>query len=286
MRMKWIYPMYFSGLVVAIALTAVSCSRDSTSPQTPAATTPVPHVTYQKLPDILASYSWPGRYHTEALAHVYAKLSRGNKLSSKLEKCLIGVRALKEFNRSFSKDGKTKGIADNFISDDLCNGDLNQHGPVADAQAENSGFSPQALSSFHQILNVLDSNTPATAMVSAINGIESAASKALGPSEAAAVVSLGSVAISSAQYWNANSGKWKALSSGGAPNQLIAGNRPSAAVLFVPPGTSPRQTLGNDILRADASAFLSSILLGWWMGAVDLEVSVVRAAIASMLAAF
>jgi hypothetical protein len=290
MRMKWKYPVYFSGLVVAIAITAVSCSEGSTAPQPSAVINNDLRFTHQKLPDLQASFNWPGKYHTEALAYVYAKLSRGNQRASKPDKCRVAVSALKEFDRSFSKDGKTRGIADSFLSDDFCNGNLsgvNQKVPADDARLEkSSGFSPQALSSFHQILNVLDSNASAAAMVAAINGIESAASRTLSAAEAGAVVSLGSVAISSAQYWDANSVKWQTMSSGGASNQLAAGFRPSAALLFAPAGSSPRQSLsGNNILRADAAAFLSSILLGWWMGAIDLEVSVVRGAIASMLAA-
>jgi hypothetical protein len=42
---------------------------------------------------------------------------------------------------------------------------------------------------------------------------------------------------------------------------------------------------GVSIGKADAIAFLSSLIAGWWMGAMDIEISAVRAAIASMMAA-
>lgn len=286
MRMKWKYPMYFSSLVVAIAFTAVSCSDSSTAPQPTANASNGPQVTYQKLPDLQASFNWPGRYHTEALAQIYGKLSRGQQGTSKADKCRVAVGALKEFDRSFSKDGKAKGIADDFLTADFCSGDPSQQFAVTNALIEkNSGFSPQALSSFHHILDVLDSKTSAAAMVSSVKGIEGAASRTLSANEAAAVVSLGSVAISSVQYWDANSVKWEALSPGGVSNQLYTGIRPSGTLLFTPAGAPRRSISADPIMKADASAFLSSMLVGWFLGAADLEVSIIRATVASTIAA-
>lgn len=286
MRMKWKYPMFFSSLVVAIAFTAVSCSDSSTAPQPTANVSNGPQAAYQKLPDLQASFSWPGRYHTEALAQIYSKLSRGDRRAPKDVKCRVVVGALKEFDKSFSKDGKTRGIADDFLTADFCSGDLSQQSVVSDARVEkSSGFSPQALSSFHQILNVLDSRTSAATMVASVNGIESAASKTLNANEAAAVVSLGSIAISSAQYWEANAGKWQTMS-GATSYQVDSRSRPSTTLLFAP-ASPPRQSIApaSVILKADATAFFGSLLYSWWMGPFDLEASAVRAAIASTIAA-
>jgi hypothetical protein len=54
-----------------------------------------------------------------------------------------------------------------------------------------------------------------------------------------------------------------------------------------PTGGTPRHAASSNasIGKADAFAFFSSLLAGWWMGALDIEISAVRAVIASMLAA-
>lgn len=289
MRIKWKYPVFLGGLLMALAATAVSCSKDSTSPGSTAVVREDPHLSQQKMQDLQDKYGWTGKYHTDALAHVYSRLSRGKSVSSKSEKCRIAVSALKEFNRSFSKDGKSKGIADDFLSDDLCNGtgQLAANQPPAHLTTS-SPLSPKATAMLQQIQNLFDSGASAPAIVASVNTIENTASGSLSAAEAGAVVSLGAVAISSAQYWDANLANWRSLSySGGASyNQLPGSIRPSANLLRPTPGT-PGYSLegGTSIGKVDAMAFFSSLLAGWWMGAMDFEISAVRAAIASMMAA-
>lgn len=289
MRIKWEYPVFLGGLLMALAATAVSCSKDSTSPGSAAVVREDPRLSQQKMQDLQNNYGWTGRYHTDALAHVYSRLSRGKSVSSKSEKCRTAVSALKEFNKSFSKDGKSKGIPDDFLPDNLCNGTgqpaANQPPPHL---AANSTLSPKATAMLQQIQNLFDSGASASAIVSSVNAIENAAGGTLSATEAGAVVSLGAVAISSAQYWDANLANWRSVTSsaGAAFNQQPTSIRPSATLLHPTPGT-PGYSMasGTSIGKADAAAFLSSLIAGWWMGALDIETSAVRAAIASMLAA-
>ncbi len=286
MRIKWEYPIFLGGLLVALAATAVSCSKDSTSPGPTAVVREDPRLSQQKMRDLQDKYGWTGKYHTDALAHVYTKLSSGQSVSSRSEKCRTAVGALKEFNKSFSKDGKSKGIPDDFLSDDLCNGTVQPAAPTH--LTPTSTLSPKATAMLQQIQNLFDSGASASAIVSNVNAIENAASESLSAVEAGAVVSLGSVAISSAQYWDANLANWRSVSSSGgvAYNQLPTSIRPSATLLRATPGVPGYSTASStSIGEADVMAFFSALIAGWWMGALDIELAAVRAAIASMLAA-
>ena len=274
MRFKWEYPA-FLGLLMTFAVVVVSCSKDATSPQTgiPRAE---PRSSQQKLVDLQDKYGWTGKYHTDALAHVFDRLSHGQAFASKAEKCHAAVAALKEFNKSFSKDGKSKGMGDDFVSDAVCSG-ASIPNPAPAPAGINASLSPKAIAMLQQISNQFDSGASAAAVVSNVNAIESAASKSLSPEEAGAVVSLGSVAISSAQYWNANLPSWKSSLSSGGP----------VANVMTTGGVVPLANMsgGIDIGKADVVAFFGSLIFGWWMGAFDLEVSAVRAVIASLMAA-
>lgn len=293
MRMKWKYPVYFGGLVLAIAATVVSCTHDSTSPASAVTSGRDIRLSQQKLQDLQNKYGWAGRYHTDALAYVYARLPRGIAVSSKSDKCRKAVAALKEFDKSFSKDGKSKGVADDFLSANLCN-DPTQVGvnplPPVPLKAS-SKLSPQAAAFVKQIQDVIRTKASVPTMVSSINAIEDAASGSLSTAEAGGVVALGSVAVSSAQYWDANLGNWLSASSNlTASYQLSPDNRPIEAAVYAP-RISPRHwvsgegmELGMSILSADVSAFITSIITGWWMGALDIEISCIRAAIASLIA--
>jgi hypothetical protein len=287
MRFKWEYPV-FLGLLMAVAATVVSCSKDSTSPAPAPVVREEPQPAQQRLLDLQNKYGWTGRYHTDALAHIYASLSKGKSASGKAENCRAGLAALKEFDKSFSKDGRSKGITDDFLAaEDPCSGNS-----LAGVQAEvgtPSGLSPRAAAMLRQIPDLFVSGAPAAAIVSRVSALEGDATGSLNPTEAAAVVSLGSIAISSAQYWNANLPSWRSaqFSRGTANGQRAPSIRASAS-LSSSAANTPRAEMSSDssIGSADALAFFSSLLAGWWMGALDIEVSAIRAVIASMLAAF
>jgi hypothetical protein len=288
MRIKWNYPLYLGGLVLALATAAVSCMKDSTSPSPVSANDPDARLPQQKAEELQNKYSWTGRYHTEALDYVYARLAGITAASSRSDQCRKALGALKEFDKSFSKDGKSRGIADDFLTEDLCN-DMTQLEALP-APLNARSLSPQATAMVQQIQDAIRNRAPVPTTVSRISAIENAASGSLSTAEAGAIVALGSVAINSAQYWDANLGNWLSASSNlGASYQLSPENRPIRAAVSVP--ASPRHwvsgegmELGMSILSVDVNAFISSLLTGWWMGAIDIEVSAIRAAAASLMA--
>jgi hypothetical protein len=152
-----------------------------------------------------------------------------------------------------------------------------------------TGFSPQAASMLDEIGNVTNSHTSSSSVVSTVTGLQNSAAAKLSPTEAGAVTALGSVAISSAQYWEANADKWRGLSSTpGAIRKQISitgtGYTKSAGLL-----AKPRTSLSSDccqgIASADITTFISSILQGWFTGVFDIEQAAYRATVASIIVA-
>ena len=285
MRFKWEYPV-FAGLLMIVSATIVSCSKDSTS-TAPVVVRDEPQLAQQKLVDLQDKYGWTGRYHTDALANIYTKLSRGKAASSKADKCRAGVAALREFNKSFSKDGKSKGVADDFLSgEDPCG--VNGLTTAQTQVGTPAGLSPKAAAMLREIPGLFDSGASAAAIVSRVSTIENEANRSLSASEAGAVVSLGAVAISSAQYWNANLPSWRGIQSGGVASDLQLPTTGRASVSLANPGANaPRAETSGDVSigKADALAFFSSLFAGWWLGGFDIEVAAIRAVIASLMAA-
>jgi hypothetical protein len=284
MRFKWEYPVVL-GLLSAVAATVVSCSKDSTSPENAGVTREEPQLAQQRLPDLQDKYGWAGKYHTDALVHIHNKLSHGNSALSKSDKCRVGIGALKEFNKSFSKDGKSKGVDDQFLAnEEPCASSFSttlQTGTL-------SGLSPRAAAMLSQISDLFDSGVSSAAIVSKVKEIETDANGSLSASEAGAVVSAGSVAISSAQYWNANLASWRAASSTVASANLRLPLIGRSSFSLVNPATKVSisvESADSGIGKVDFVAFVSTLLAGWWMGGWDIEVAAIRAVIASMMAA-
>jgi hypothetical protein len=285
MRMKWKLPVYFSALVLGLTATVVSCSKDSTAPQGSAST--AAHPTQQKTSDSQDSYKRAGKYHTDGLAYVYAKLAQTNKRSSKAEKCRVAIAALKEFDKSFRKDARSTGV----ISDDVCGPvgatDIPQSGEQSAPSYAGAGFSPLAASMLSEIGNVTNSHSSSASVVSAVTRVQNSAAAKLNPSEAGAVAALGSVAISSAEYWEANADKWRGLSSapGEIRKQIITTGTDGAKSggLLARPRASISPCCGG-IATADITAFISALLQGWFAGIFDLEQAAMRATVASIVA--
>ncbi len=280
MRTKWKFPVYFSGLVLAITATAVSCSRDSTAPQPQSVSSAVP----QKAPEAQVNPSWAGTYHTDALAFIYSRLSKTSNLGTQSATCRIAVAAMKEFNKSYRKQNGAIGVADAFLTDDVCK-PINGAGDVRafddTPSYARAGLSPQAAAMLEHIRRAVASTAGATSIVSTVNAIQNMAVATLNPAEAAVVAGAASLAISSTDYWSVNSHNWRSLSplSGGLRTQLY-----TTAGL----GTGIRTSVGDDdgcgIASADVTSFITSILYSWYFGPIGWEEAAVRAAIVSAVA--
>jgi hypothetical protein len=136
-----------------------------------------------------------------------------------------------------------------------------------------------------QIQNLSASSAPASSVVSALNRIQDSAVVTLKPAEAGAVVAVGSIAVSSVEYWNANGDNWLALSATpGSIRPQLFGTGNSGFDVLSAKGPRASVTGGCAIGAADVNAFLSTLLWAWWAGAADLEAASIRAAIASAIA--
>jgi len=283
MRTKLKLPVYFGALVLALTASVVSCSKDSTAPQSSA------RVAQQKSQDSQESSRRAGKYHTDALVYVFAKLSQANKNSTKGEKCRIAMAALKEFDKSFRKDARSTA----FVGDGVCGtpgatGDIPQFGELSVPSLAGAGFSPQAASMLTEIGNVTNTHASSASVVAAVTGVQNSAGAKLSPAEASAVAAAGSVAISSAEYWEANAEKWRGLSSTPGVLRKQISTTGADGTKSAAPLTRPRASLSSDccggIAAADITTFISSLMQGWFMGVFDVEQASYRATVASIIA--
>jgi len=282
MRTKWKFPVYFSGLVLAITVTVVSCSRESTAPQPQSVSSAAP----QKAPEAQVNPSWAGQYHTDALAYAYSKLSKTGNVGTQSARCRVAIAAVKEFNKSYRKANGTTGVADAFITADVCNpvnaaGDIRAFADETTPSYSTAGISPQATALLEQLRRAVGSHATPASIVSTANAIQSVAAATLIPTEAAIVAGAASLAISSEEYWSANAHNWRGLSpvSGGLRTQLYANELPTGL------RTSTSDDCCAGIAAADFAGFLQSVLYSWWFGPVGWEEAAVRGAIASVVAA-
>jgi surface antigen len=88
-------------------------------------------------------------------------------------------------------------------------GDIPQFGELSVPSLAGAGFSPQAASMLTEIGNVTNTHASSSSVVAAVTGVQNSAGAKLSPAEASAVAAAGSVAISSAEYWEANAEKWR-----------------------------------------------------------------------------
>lgn len=291
MRKKWKLPVYFGALVLASTATIVSCSKDATAPvrqSTLAGAQPDQQKSQEQ-----ERYKRAGKYHTDALAYVYSKLAQANKRGTKTEKCRVAIAALKDFDKSFRKAAGSTPLSVAFPSDDVCapvgaTGDIAAFGAQSGPSFAGSRFSPLAGSMLEQIQNVSSYSTSSSSIASSVTAIQNSAAARLNPAEAGAVTALGSVAISSAEYWNANADKWRGLSSGtGAIHKQISTTQTDgtkSAVLPAGPRASAASGCCAGIAAADISTFAGALLQGWFLGAFDLEQAATRATVASIIA--
>lgn len=293
MRTKFRYAALLLAVTAGTGLTVVSCSSDSTAP---AAATEL-RVAAAKLDNLRDNYGWMGDYHTKALELAFATLSEPkNRGLSRVDKCRVASAALKEFHKSFRRNGRPLGFTDVSTIDGLCEagakGDLKVAAAVAASVAAAPGkvrndISAAASKHMTQIELAFDSDVSRSALESRVNDIQSSASASLRTDEAGAVVGLGSIAFSSISYWDANEDAWTSGGTGGGAaysRSASAGPSLNVGVSSLAPrfGFGPRS---RAIMKADVSAALSTLIYEWFLGTIALEKAVLRGAAASMLAA-
>ncbi|MEO8192933.1 MAG: hypothetical protein ABI681_03710 [Gemmatimonadales bacterium] len=291
MRTRFTYPAVTLAVMTATTLAVVSCSSDSTAPV--ARTAAVDRVTasVQSQPQsFAASYDWMGKYHNDALAYAEKKI-KTSKATSKDGKCKVGLAALKEFQKAFSKSRKSSAFDDLTLTDGMCEAAASGGLRVAASHLVNPARNPLAASAspgpdayLYQIETAVDVQPSLQAFQGAVQSIQNAAASQLGALQAAAVAGTGSIATSSATYWTTGGG----ASLGDQPGQYSRVSEPSvrASTAVAPPNVvrydlSPRS---RRIIKADISAAIAVLIYNWWMGEAALGAAAIKAAAASLIA--
>ncbi len=224
------------------------------------------------------NYDWVGKYHNDALAHALVKIRASKKLS-KLDRCKVGLAALKDFQKQYKKaDGSSIKIDPNIV-DGMCEEAAASNFSLASSRAslfELPNISSSASGYMNDISAAVDYSSSPSAYTFAVNRIEYNAEAALGTGslETNAVFATGSLGISSENYWASNESSW----TGGT--QL-----PTVQLGSVP--LLPQHAIGSrtrTIIKADIAAAVGVLLYDWWMGEIAIEKALIKGAAASLIA--
>ena len=221
-----------------------------------------------------ANYEWMGKFHNEALDFALVKIT-ATKKASKLERCKVGLAAVKEFSREFQKSNGSRLRIDPDVIEGMCEASANDL--VASAYlAPTATISPTAQSYMNQIADAVDYAPSTTAYSSIVSQITSAAAGALGDGslEAGAVYGTGSIGVSSNDYWASNSTSWSESST----PSYVKVDGPTAPSYQVSSRT-------RRIAKVDIAAAIGVLVRDWWMGELVLEKAAISAAAASLIAA-
>ncbi|MEO5590285.1 MAG: hypothetical protein ABIS03_11915 [Gemmatimonadaceae bacterium] len=274
-------------VIAAPSLTAVSCKSDSTAP----ASNPTgdnPSLARDRRD---TTYAWMGQYHNQALAYGFEKIKQ-SKDGSTLDRCKAGLAALKDFQKAFRKPGGTRLINDLTIVDGACEEAARRSSirPSNALQADElrlrTDISVEGQQYLTQILNAIDQANSANELSMSVARIRNSAAASLGGFEAGAVAGAGSIAVSSAGYWEQNEEAWGIYTE--TPYSRGVDKLPSFNLGIAPPSGvaysfGPR---GKTLLKIDAAAAVAVLLVDWWMGEFVFEKAAIRGAAASFAAAF
>lgn len=291
MRSIWKRGAYFTLLAAGLAVAAASCTDTATSPPSDGAAGGV--TAEQKLNDLREEYGWAGDYHTRALEHSYRHLVKHDARSlSVAEKCKVAEAALRDFTKTYRRDGRPLGVTDVTLAGTACEKNVTKqivHQAGPSAAPRTNELSVGATTLLAQVESMAESDASVEAIRAAINDLQRKAVESLSETEAGAVIAAGELAISSVEYWNVNLPAWDADIGGDAPvayTRSTAGRRIAGAI-HLTPGQLLRS--GGDsrtrrVIKADVTTFVVSIAASWWAGPIAWEASAVRGAAASIIA--
>jgi hypothetical protein len=294
-------PKYFLILAVMAGAAVVSASCASDGPPT-APLRQEPRVVLSKLDDVHNKFDWIGKYHTDGLAYVYSQLAKGDgKPRTQKEMCKIAAKATKEFHKAQRHGDVPAGLVDPALVNDVCpddSGGKTSKNVVVFVPTLKTELSASAVSLIDQITYLTSTATSRSALVNGVLSIESQAAY-LPANDAGAVIAVGSVAISSVDYWQSNLSSWVSLpASTATAYSLSALDMTSATVgSITAPIVGPRFSGGNDwwqnpfvkgfakVLLADALAAARTIYATWYLGPIGWDAAAASALFASSAAA-
>lgn len=275
---------------IAAATALVSaCSPDSTAPF-PGVTNESPALGKQSPPQ--DSYAWMGKYHNDALAYALGRI-KASKKTANGDRCRIGLAALKDFQKSFTKPGGRSVVFDDLtLIDGMCEAATgsvlvgNSVGASIESLQALNIISSSASGFMDQIVAAIDYTTSPAEYATRVNKIQSAAALTLGVGslEAGAVFGTGSIGVSSSNYWTANESAWRPPAE--AQYMRAAAAAEPAGRRFTPP-SSPRfdvSSRSRAIIRADVMAAIGVLVYDWWMGEAAFSKACIKAAAASLIA--
>jgi hypothetical protein len=225
-----------------------------------------------------SKYDWVGKYHNDALSYALVRL-RASKKISKLDRCKVGLAALKDFQKQYRKADGSSIKADPNLVDGMCEAAASKGFSLSSARTpllDQGNISASAAGYMNDISSAVDYSANLPAYTFAVNKIENNAESALGTGslETNAVFATGSLGISSEAYWLSNESSW----SGGTvlPTSRLAS-----------PGTAPQYQVSSrtrTIIKADIGAAIGGLLYDWWMGEIAIEKALIKGAAASLIA--
>ncbi len=287
---------YFAILAGMTApLTLVSCSPDSpATPPTAVETT----VQRQNLQDIQKKYGWVGKYHTDGLAYMYTQLTKGSsRPRSHAELCKIAAKATKEFHKAARRTEIPASLLDPALVGEFCPADTDAGSirksivaTIPSAMHPRADMSSAASGLIDQISQLAAMSTSSFAYVSGVQSAEEQA-MSLPPDEAGAVVAVGSIALSSLDYWDANLSSWAAIPGIETAYSVSALNmaaRTVQSVAAAPSGPrfghwwqNPYVRGFRRVLGADALAGGRTIYVAWELGPIGWDAAAASALFAS-----
>ena len=298
--MRTPYVANMLAVLACTALVAVSCSPDTTGPgvkQSAASGSSL-----QKLENLRAKYGWVGQYHTDGLAFIYARLVRNRKsIHNRADACREAAIALKEFHRTARHGEVPAGMVDPAISNEVC-GEAAADANLAvsrsvsvstpGVQVRTTELSVTAGYYLDQLNTVVYAATSRSGLENDINRVEINAAAALPEYEAGAVAAVGSVALSSADYWAENLGYWVGFSTGTPSYSIgVQGAKIESPSAYLTYGNTPSwwnnkfvkgylKVLGADVTAGGRTAFST-----WMAGPVGWDAAAAAALWASSMMA-
>lgn len=298
-------PKYFLILAAMAGAAVVSASCASDGPSTaPDAQTRSSRVAQDKLKDAHDKFDWIGKYHTDGLAYIYSQLAKGSgKPRSKQETCRIIAKATKEFHKAQRHTDVPAAFADPALVNEVCPSDDGAKPSttvLVSGQTRKTDLSAGAVNLIDQITYVTATATSRSVLLSGVLDIESQAAS-LSPDDLGAVVAVGSVALSSMDYWEANLSSWGTLPGMATAYSLSPVDVTAATVgSMTTPLQGPRFFTGRapgwwqnpfvsgfkKVLIADALAAARVIYSTWYMGPIGWDAAASAALFSSATTAF
>ncbi len=291
MRTRYTYVALLTAIAASAMAGIVSCTAESTAPGSTMRADSL--VVRQKIDDLRSRYAWVATYHTEGLHYIYLALARAGQIRGKADACRIAARAVKEFHRRTRYSEVPAALVDPAITSEVCG---SQEGSTAvratvlgsslERGARANELSAPALDHINQVIAAVDVATSRAGLAQSLYSIEYSAAASLPESEAAAVSTVSAIALTSADYWDANLTQWFETTTQQATAYSRVANEGSP---FVTSGTTmsslgPRSWWGNPYVRnylkivgADAAGGGRVIATSWMLGPISWDAAAAAA---------